>query len=178
MGKVRELSPPELLSDCHYLSEFHSGEASLDDWLARRARPNQVSGASRTYVVCHSNHVVGYYALASGVVAVEAAPGRFRLNMPDPIPVAVLARLAVAQGWQGYGIGRGLFRDAATRVAHAADAIGIRGIVVHAISEEAKSFYLALGFTPSPVDPMTLMVTLSDVQAALSEPCSSARPAD
>jgi GNAT superfamily N-acetyltransferase len=168
MGKVKRLSFPELLPDHHDIAPFHSGETSLDAWLARRARANQVSGASRTYVVCYDKRVIGYYALASGVVAVEAAPGRFRRNMTNPIPVAVLARLAVDENWQGHGIGRALFRDAAHRVAHAADAIGIRGIVVHAISERAKSFYLALGFTPSPQDPMTLMVTLSDVRAALS----------
>jgi predicted N-acetyltransferase YhbS len=127
-----------------------------------------VSGASRTYVVCEGKRVIGYYALASGVVTMGSAPGRFRRNMPNPIPVAVLARLAVAHDWQGRGIGRALFRDAARRVAHAADAIGIRGIVVHAISEEAKKFYLALGFDASPSEPMTLMVTLSDVRAALS----------
>jgi GNAT superfamily N-acetyltransferase len=96
--------------------------------------------------------------------------------MPNPIPVVVLTRLAVAQDWQGKGMGRALFRDAARRVAHAADAIGIRGIVVHAISEEAKRFYLALGFDTSPSEPMTLMVTLSDVRAALS--LESAPPKD
>ena len=88
--------------------------------------------------------------------------------MPNPIPVAVLARLAVDRDWQGRGIGRALFRDAARRVAHAAEAIGIRGIVVHAISEEAENFYLALGFDASPREPMMLMVTLADVHAALS----------
>ena len=126
-----------------------------------------MSGATRTYVLCGKERVIGYYALASGAVIVESAPGRFRRNMPNPIPVAVLARLAVDRDWQGRGIGRALFRDAARRVAHAADAIGIRGIVVHAISEQAKSFYVALGFDPSPREPMTLMVTLSDVRAAL-----------
>jgi GNAT superfamily N-acetyltransferase len=88
--------------------------------------------------------------------------------MPNPIPVAVLARLAVDQDWQGKGLGRALFRDAARRVEQAADAIGIRGIIVHAISKEAKNFYLALGFDPSPQEPMTLMVTLADLRAALS----------
>lgn len=88
--------------------------------------------------------------------------------MPNPIAVAVLARLAVDHDWQGRGLGRALFRDATRRVAHAADTIGIRGIVVHAISEEAKSFYLALGFDASPSEPMTLMVTLSDIRAGLS----------
>ncbi len=111
--------------------------------------------------------MIGYYALASGAITVAGAPGRFRRNMPDPIPVAILARLAVDIKWQGKGIGRALFRDAASRVAHAADVIGIRGIVVHAISEQAKSFYIALGFDPSPREPMTLMVTLNDVRAAL-----------
>lgn len=168
MGEVRTLSPPEPLADHHEIGDFSSGEAALDDWLRRRARGNQVSGATRTYVVCEGKRVIAYYALASGVVAVESAPGRFRRNMPNPIPVAVLARLAVDRNWQGGGIGRALFRDAARRVAHAADAIGIRGIVVHAISEEAKNFYLALGFDPSPREPMTLMVRLSDIRAVLS----------
>jgi len=168
MGEISGLSPPELLADHHDFGNFGSGEASLDDWLKRRARANQVSGASRTYVLCEEKRVIGYYALASGVVTVESAPGRFRRNMPNPIPVAVLARLAVDSDWHGRGLGRALFRDAARRVAHAADAIGIRGIVVHAISEEAKKFYLALGFDASPSEPMTLMATLSDIRAALS----------
>ena len=88
--------------------------------------------------------------------------------MPDPIPVAVLARLAVDRAYQGCGVGRALFRDGAHRVAQAADAIGIRGIVVHAISEEARKFYVALGFDPCRGEPMMLVVTLSDVRAALS----------
>ncbi|MFZ0745419.1 MAG: GNAT family N-acetyltransferase [Terracidiphilus sp.] len=162
------ISEPAPLADNHDTGDFHSGETSLDNWLRRRARANQVSGASRTYVVCVDKRVIGYYALASGIVTVESSPGRFRRNMPDPIPVAVLARLAVDDHWQGQGVGRALFRDAARRIAYAADVIGIRGIVVHAISEEAKNFYLALGFEPSPREPMTLMVTLSDVRAALS----------
>ncbi len=163
----RPLSPPEPLSDRHEIGEFNSGEASLDDWLRRRAAANQVSGASRTYVLCEERRVIGYYALASGAIAVESATGRLRRNMPDPVPVVVLARLAVDHGWQGNGLGRGLFRDAAQRVTNAADAIGIRGIVVHAISPEAEKFYLALGFDPSPREPMLLMVTLADVRAAL-----------
>jgi len=168
MGEVSSLSPPEPLGEAHDCGNFCSGEASLDDWLRRRARANQASGASRTYVACAGKRVVAYYALASGAISVEQAPGRFRRNMPDPIPVAVLARLAVDREWHGRGLGRALFRDAASRVAQAADAIGIRGIVAHAISEQARNFYLALGFDPSPHQPMTLMVTLADVRAALS----------
>ena len=162
-----ELSPPEPLSGGHSIDDFHCGEPSLDDWLRRRARANQVSGASRTYVVCVQRRVVAFYTLASGAVAIKTAGGRFRRNMPEPIPVAILARLAVDSAWQGRGIGRALFRDAASRVLHAADSIGIRGILVHAISGEARCFYVALGFEPSPIEPLTLMVTLADVRRAL-----------
>lgn len=169
MGEVSELLPPEPLAEHHEFGAFHSGEPALDDWLRRRARANQASGASRTYVVCHCKLVIAYYALASGVITVESAPGRFRRNMPNPIPVAVLACLAVDVNWHGQGIGRALFRDAAQRVTQAADAIGIRGIVVHAISDQAKQFYLALGFDPSPSEPMTLMVTLSDLRKVLAD---------
>ena len=158
------LSPPEPLADIHELTDFFCGVNSLDEWLRRRARANQASGASRTYVVADNHRVVGYYALASGGIAVEISVGRFRRNMPDPIPVAVLARLAIDRSQQGRGLGRALFRDCAQRVAHAADTLGIRGIVVHAISEQAKAFYLALGFEPSPAEPMTLMVTLADIR--------------
>lgn len=161
------LSAPQPLADHHQLAEFNSGVPSLDDWLKRRARPNQASGASRTFVVCDGEKVVGYYALASGAVSTTSAPGRFRRNMPEPIPVAVLARLAVDQALHGHGLGRALFQDSALRVLNAADAIGIRGMIVHAISEEAKAFYLKLGFDPSPLDPMTLMVILADVQLNL-----------
>ena len=161
------LSRPEPLTDVHGLNDFFSGVASLDDWLKRRARANQVSGASRTFVVCEDRRVIGYYALASGAIAVASSVGRFRRNMPDPIPVAVLGRLAVDRAQQGRGLGRALFRDRALRVAHAADTIGIRGIVVHAISEQAKAFYQALGFDPSPAEPMTLMVTLGDIRRLL-----------
>jgi GNAT superfamily N-acetyltransferase len=159
-------SAPEPLAERHDLAEFTSGAASLDDWLKRRARGNQVSGATRTFVVSEERRVVAYYAVASGGIGVDSALGRFRRNMPDPIPVVLLARLAIDSGWQGRGLGRALFRDCAQRVLHAAGSIGIRGIVVHAISEQAKAFYLALGFEVSPLDPMTLMVTLTDVQAA------------
>ena len=162
------LSRPEPLADAHELNDFLCGVASMDDWLKRRARPNQVSGASRTFVVADNHKVVGYYALASGAIAVEAGVGRFRRNMPDPIPVAVLGRLAVDRSQQGRGLGRALFRDCAMRVANAADTIGIRGIIVHAISEQAKAFYLALGFDASPKEPMMLMVTLGDIRKLIS----------
>ena len=161
------IQPPEPLAAAHALGGFDSGVASLDDWLRRRALQNQASGASRTFVVCDAGQVVAYYALAASAVAPDAAPGRFRRNMPDPIPVVVLARLAIARDHQGRGLGRALFQDAANRVIHAADTIGIRGLLVHAISEEAKTFYVRLGLDPSPLEPMTLMTTVADLKATL-----------
>lgn len=161
-------SAPEPLTAGHALDGFDSGVASLDDWLRRRALQNQGSGASRTFVVCDGDagRVVAYYALAASAVAVDATPGRFRRNMPDPVPVVVLARLAVAQSHHGRGLGRALFQDAAHRVIQAAEGVGIRGLLVHAISDEAKAFYVRLGLAPSPIEPMTLMVTVAELKAA------------
>ena len=163
------LSAPAPLADHHQLGAFNSGVPTLDDWLKRRARTNQVSGASRSFVACANDIVVGYYALASGAVSAATGTGRFRRNMPEPIPVAVLGRLAVDQTHHGRNIGRTLFRDSALRVLQAADTIGIRGMLVHAISDEAKAFYLALGLSESPLEPMTLMVTLADLRASLRD---------
>jgi len=162
------LSEPRPLNEAHELNDFICGVGSLDDWLRKRARPNQVSGASRTFVVADNHLVVGYYALASGAITPANSVGRFRRNMPDPIPVAVLGRLAIDRSQQGRGLGRALFRDCTPRVAHAADTIGIRGIVVHAISEQARAFYPALGFDASPSELMTLMVTLGDIRGLLA----------
>ena len=161
------LGAPEPLSPCHDVSACRSGVASLDAWLARHALKNQASGASRTFVVCAGRRVVAWYALASSAVALDAASGRFRRNMPDPIPVVVLGRLAIDQALQGQGLGRALVRDAALRVAQAADIIGVRGLLVHALSDSARAFYERVGFDPSPLDPMTLMITLADLRASL-----------
>lgn len=136
--------------------------------LAQAPRPeNQATGASRTFVACEDDRVVAYYALASSAVAVDATPGRFRRNMPDPIPVVVLGRLAVDQSLHGRGFGRALMQDAGKRILHAADTIGIRGLLVHALSADAKAFYERIGFEPSPLDPMVLVVTLEDLKASL-----------
>lgn len=161
-----KLSAPEPLAQKHEISDFDSGVPTLDDWLKRRALANQASGASRTFVICQGAKVVGYYALASSAVSTDIASGRFRRNMPEPIPVVVLGRLAIAKTHHRQGLGRALFKDAAHRVIQAADAIGVRGLLVHALSEEAKTFYLKLGFDPSPLAPMTLMITLADLRAA------------
>lgn len=170
------LRPPALLTDAHKILGFTSGIDTLDTWLKRRAIKNQKTGASRTFVVCEDRRVVAYYALASSAVAVVEASGRLRRNMPDPVPVVTLGRLAVDRSFQGQGIGRALVRDAGYRVLQAADIIGIRGIIVKAASVEAKSFYVHMGFEVSPLDPMTLMITLSDLKAAILNPAPGGSP--
>ena len=165
-----DIRPPERLSPDHDLSAFRSGTNALDDWLRRRAAANEDSGASRTYVICTGGRIVGYYALAAGAVANADATGRARRNMPDPIPVMVLARLAIDTSFQRRGLGRALLRDAILRTAQAADLAGIRALLVHAISDDARTFYARCGFHPSPTDPMTLMITLADALRALDEP--------
>ena len=164
---MRRLQPPQPLVAHHDTARFDCGEAALNRWLTRRALTNQRSGATGTFVVCTpSNEVKAYVALASGAIAAAASPGRFRRNMPDPIPVVLLARLAVCRSAQGLGIARALLADAFDRVLQASEQIGVRGIVVHAASAEARAFYLHMGFDPSPIDPHTLLIRLCDVSAA------------
>jgi GNAT superfamily N-acetyltransferase len=154
------LSGPTLLKDSHDLEFFQSGNDNLDQWLRRRSRANQVSGASRTYVVAEGARVVGYYCLSSGALDLADAPGPVRRNMPDPIPMAVLGRLAIDQKWQGKGLGAAVLQDATLRTGQAAAILGIRGILVHAISDGAKAFYEHYGFAASPKNPMTLILSL------------------
>lgn len=162
------LEAPQPLTDQHCTTGFDCGDSSLNQWLEQRALANQRSGATRTFVVCDGDGVVkAYVALASGAVAVAASPGRFRRNMPDPIAVVVLARLAVCRSAQGQGLARAVLADAFERVLQASEQIGVRGILVHAASAAARSFYLHMGFDPSPTDPNTLLLRLVDVEAAL-----------
>jgi len=156
------LRAPQPLAASHIISEFDCGEASLDDWLKRRALINQVSGASRTFVVAdQDNRVRGYYALAAGAVAHQLATGAVRRNMPDPIPVLVLARLAVDRRAQGIKLGAGLLQDAVNRAGSVAQNAGVRALVVHALNEKARAFYEYYGFSISPVHPLTLMLRLN-----------------
>ena len=134
--------------------------ASLDDWLKRRARADQISGASRTYVVAEAGRVVGYYGLVSGALALSDAPGDLKHNLPDPIPMAILGRLAVDQTWQGHGLGTALLRNAVERTQAAKAILGIRGLLVQALSEEAKASYEHYGFMASPSRPMALVMSL------------------
>jgi len=163
----QRINPPEKLSSQHDLSQFHCGEPALDEWLRRRALQNEESGASRTYVACAEKRVVGYYVLAAGAIAHAEAPARIRRNMPDAVPVMVIGRLAVDQTGQGRALGSALLRDAVLRTIQAAEIAGIRAILVHAISERAKRFYEKWGFIVSPVEPMTLMITVADARKAM-----------
>ena len=153
------------LAQHHNLDDFSCGVAPLDRWLKTKARRNETARASRTYVVCtDSNNVIGYYALATGSISPDQAPRKVKRNMPNPIPVMVLGRLAVDQRYQGEGLGDALLRDAILRILQAADIAGIKAIVVHAISEQAKQYYIARSFIESPSNPMTLILPLESIQ--------------
>lgn len=170
LGRKREtvtILAPSPITATHELGAFDCGHTSLNEWLQRRALNNHNAGATRTYVVAEGRRVIAYHALAAGAVAADATPGSFRRNMPDPVPVVVWARVAVDQSWAGKGLGRALFRDAALRSQQAAHLIGIRGILVHALNDDAKNFYLTLGFQPSPLDPMSLVVPMAAIERVL-----------
>ncbi len=157
-------SPPVPLSEAHETSGFDCGVAALDGWLARRALENQNEGASRTYVVCDGRKIAGYYALAVGSITRSQATGTMRRNMPEPIPVMVLGRLAVDRSWQGKGLGADMLGDAVRRTHQAAQIAGIRGMVLEALSEDAVRFYERWGFVRSPELPMKLMARMKDLQ--------------
>ena len=150
----------------HRLDNFECGEAVLDDWLKRRALANQSSGASRTFVVTDQDrHVCGYYAMAAGAVSHQLATSGLRRNMPDPVPVMVLARLAVDRRAQGQHLGAALLQDAVNRAVAVSQNVGVRALLVHALHEKARKFYEHYGFYSSPTHPMTLMLRLSSVKA-------------
>ena len=163
MGAVKKapVTPPAPLGAAHLLDSFRCSEPDLEFWLKQRARKHQPEGASRTFVVCAGDQVVGYYALAAGAVLHEKAPGNIKRNMPEPIPVAVLGRLAVHVDWAGQGIGTGLLKDAILRTARLAEEMGIRALLCHAINEKGKLFYLHHGFIASPIEPLTVMLNIA-----------------
>lgn len=165
--RIATITAPGPLAPDHELDSFDCGVVLLDDWLKRRARRNEGDGASRTFVSCVDTRVIGYYCLAAGSVLHAASVGRVRRNMPDPVPVVLLGRLAVDHGWHGKGIGGDLLRDAVLRVLAAAKSVGVRAILVHAISARAKAFYETHGFRPSPLDSMTLMITIDEAAKML-----------
>lgn len=150
-----------LLTTAHRVDSFACGESLLDEWLKRRALANQTTGAGRTYVVADDQgQVIGYYALAAGAVAHEHAARSVRQNMPDPIPVVVLARLAIDQRAQGQQLGGAMLQDALHRSRQVSELIGARALVVHALTHRAREFYEHHGFRVSPIHPMTLLLRL------------------
>jgi N-acetylglutamate synthase-like GNAT family acetyltransferase len=162
------IGPPSPLGDAHRLDDFRCTSPDLTKWLIERARKNHREGASRCFVVCdEQENVIGYYALAAGAVSHDVAPGSVKRNMPDPIPVAVLGRLAVHQEWEGRGIGSGLLKDAILRTLHTAQEMGIRALLCHAIDDAAKDFYLQRGFIQSPVESLTVMLSLARLDDSL-----------
>lgn len=161
---MTELSAPGPLSATHVIGAFDCGEPVLNDWLKQRALKNKNTGASRTFVVCRNYQVMGYYTLSTGSVMHREAPGKVRRNMPDPVPVMVLGRLAVDRNIQSSGIGRGLLRDAILRTLGVSQQAGVKLLLVHALSDVAHKFYLQCGFIESPLDSMVLMITLKDAQ--------------
>lgn len=161
------ITAPALLTSQHDVSAFTSDEPTLDIWLKERALKNQMAGASRTYVVRNDNYVIAYYCLSSGIVTTNEATGAIKRNMPREIPMILLGRLAVDTRYTGKGIGRALVNDALQRALQAADIIGVRGVLVDALSPTAKVFWESVGFQASGLDPMKLMVRISDLATIL-----------
>ena len=161
-----KLNAPIPLAATHILDDFACGEASLDEWIKRRALINHLSGAGRAFVVTdQEGRVYGYYAMAAGAVSHQAATGNARRNMPDPVPVMVLARLAVDRRAQGVKLGASLLQDAVSRAVSVSQNAGVRALLVHALHDRAKLFYERYGFQESPQHPMTLMLRLGAVKA-------------
>ncbi|WP_045875684.1 GNAT family N-acetyltransferase [Pseudofrankia sp. DC12] len=166
-------SAPRPIAASDDLATFDSGEHSLNEWLRQRALGNQAAGVSRCFVTCRDGRVVGYYALVTGAVQRQEASRRIGRGMPDPIPVILLGRLAVDLKEQGRGLGSHLLRDAISRTVAAAEIVGVRALLVHALHEQAKRFYLHLGFEPSPAHPLHLFLLLKDARAPMGGAAST-----
>jgi predicted N-acetyltransferase YhbS len=166
---VTGYSQPRPIHEDDDASTFDSGERSLDEYLRTRALSNHVQGGSRCFVTCRDGRVVGYYALASASVEHRDLAGKVRRNMPDPVPVILLSRLAIDRKEQGSGLGKNLLRDAIARSVAAAEIVGVRALLVHALHDEARAFYLHFDFEPSPTDPLHLLLLMKDARALLGQ---------
>lgn len=163
-------SRPEPLRGKHDFAGFHSGDESLDIWLHRYARHAEAVGSARVYVTSDGKRVVAYYALAVGQVEPGAATERLLKGQPAkrPVPVVILARLAVDRDHQGGGLGRSLLQDALLRCVDAAESVGIRALVAHA-TEDASGFYDHFGFEASPTDRLHRILLLKDLRHFLND---------
>jgi GNAT superfamily N-acetyltransferase len=160
------ISAPVALTGSHALGAFDSGKPALDDWLKTRAMKAEGRSA-RTYVVTSGEAVVGYYCFATGGVRLDDAPTKLRRNMPQMVPVILIGRLAVDKGYQGLGIGKGLLKDALLRAVQAAEIVGTRAVLVHAIDTEAAAFYRKFGFVEYPEQSHTFFLPMETISAAL-----------
>jgi GNAT superfamily N-acetyltransferase len=164
------LRPPSPSTTDIGLEDFDSGELSLNVWLRKRALKNHLTGASHCFVLCSENTVIGYYSLSAGAISHEATPKSMRRNVPDPLPVLLLGRLAVDKRYHNKGFGQALLRDVMIRAVNVSGNAGVFAILVHALNDPAKQFYLSRGFVESPLQPMTLMMTIETVRSILAEP--------
>lgn len=167
-------SPPERLYEHHETESFDCGETVMNEWLRERALRNEALRVSRTYVSCVESRVVGYYALAVGSLHHEAVSSRVRRNMPDPIPVVVLARLAVDRGYQGVGLGQDLVRHAFTKCVGISELGGAHAVVVHVLSEALKPWYRRLGFQEVKAGSFTMLLPVGQIQTASGGPSGGA----
>lgn len=161
------LKAPAPLAQTHDSSTFDCGQNTLNNWLKNTALKNEKNGGSRTFVVCEGKKVIAYYTLAAGSVSHGEVPGKVRRNMPEPIPVMVLGRLAVDKSHQSKGIGKALLRDALLRVIAISKQAGVKAMMLHALTEEVKRFYLRQGFIASPTNEMTMMIPIKEAIAHL-----------
>lgn len=161
---------PEPLRGKHAFGDFCCEEDALDNWLHRHARHAEAAGSARTFITTNGGHVIGYYALAIGQVEPDGATERLLKGQPAkrPIPVLVLARLAVDRTHKGKGVGRSLLQDALLRCAAVAESVGVRAVVAHA-NEPAGSFYDQFGFEASPTDPLHRILLMKDLRRYLDE---------
>lgn len=161
---------PEALGPAHDVERFDCGESALDRWLVRHARQAAAAGSARTFVVCEraSAGVVGYHALSAASVTRSDGTTRAATGMRrHPLPAVLLARLAVDRRVQGHGVGAWLLRDAMLRTLSAAEAVGIRLLLVHAMDDRVRAFYVRHGFEASPTDPLNLQMLIKDIRAAV-----------
>ena len=163
------IQAPVALTDAHDCESFACGEPSLDAWLKKRALRSRGSGGARCFVIAHGSDILGYYCLSAVAISHEAVPKPIRRTMPDPLPVLLLRRLAIDQRYHNQGLGSALLRDAMLRATAVSADAGVSAILLHALTDAARQFYLSRGFSPSPLQPMTLIMSLTTVRAILAE---------
>jgi GNAT superfamily N-acetyltransferase len=156
---------PELLTGDHNVAGFDCGNSALNEWLVRRAFTNQTSGTSRTWVVVDSDssEVVGFYASSTASILRSLTPKRMARNQPEELPAVLLARMAVDSRHQGHGLGAALLKHFMLKALEVAKSVGVRVLLIHAKDDSAKSFYSHFGFVESPLDPLVLMMLLTDL---------------